>query len=649
MNQISLVFGIHVHQPVGQSDQRVDRLIDERVLPFLNTAAEHPKFKFCAHFSGVILRHIESRRPQVIDVLKKMIGQGQVEILGGGIYEPILPLLTTADQVGQIRRFSDYLHKLLGIRPNGVWLAERVGEPHLCKPIQEAGIKYVLLDDPHFAAAGVPVEEVHGHFLTEEFGQRVSVFPIDEGLRNLIPHKTSDEALDYLENLADEHPETLVTFIGNAESRMIEAFERAPFLKLTTPSEWMAGRAPRQLLYIPSASSVEISECSLPARLQEEYVGFRSKVERHTQAVGRRLFLRGGFWRAFLTKYPESNWTQKRVFAASTKMGPVLEKLGADREARTIRDLLDQASCNDAYWPGPSGGIVLPHLRRAIFQKLLEAENRFSKKMGLFPACFTNDMDSDGQQELIVYTAFWVLGFKPSLGGSMIEWSYRPACYNFQNTLTRRQESDPIFDRFQKCSGLLYALDPSISFDDFKKQALPEIVPADGAYDSKIDDKPENFGIHLKRETSRLSFEKHIVISKHESKLSLQASLTPKSAGGKTPEVAMGIGLELFYGSMEDMSIKLGEPTAGARPGLEEMLQGKEIEILDRWSGTRLGIKADRDVRFFIVPSHTASKFVGGPDKIFQGLSILILPVGMKQNERQEVTLKMEATSNAGT
>jgi predicted glycosyl hydrolase (DUF1957 family) len=45
-----------------------------------------------------------------------------------------------------------------------MWLAERVWEPHLAKPIAEAGVEYVILDDNHFKAAGLP-----GHFSPHSF------------------------------------------------------------------------------------------------------------------------------------------------------------------------------------------------------------------------------------------------------------------------------------------------------------------------------------------------------------------------------------------------------------------------------------------------------------------------------------------------
>ena len=52
-----------------------------------------------------------------------------------------------------IRKLVDAVQDVFGMRPRGMWLAERVWEPHLVRPIAQAGIDYVtgaeiLSDDP---------------------------------------------------------------------------------------------------------------------------------------------------------------------------------------------------------------------------------------------------------------------------------------------------------------------------------------------------------------------------------------------------------------------------------------------------------------------------------------------------------------------
>lgn len=657
-DRLSLIFGFHAHIPVGAPDDEVSRMVDGCYRPILDQLSRHPQFKSCAHFSGSALTRIEALRPEFISLLKTFVDRGQIEILGGGMYEPFLPALSETDRLGQIRRFGDYLQRILAVRPKGVWIAGQIWEPHLCRPLQDAAVQYVILEEDYVTAAGVPADRIFGSFLTEDGGHRMLIFPMNKTLGAKVAGHPPEEIISYLKKIAESKNQAtpiLVTVMSDGEKllmesstqktpdpatrlgRLIDALERSEFVSTITPSEWSAAHPPQQLVYVPVR----------PA------------------------------WKSFLMNYPESNWMQKRVFAASSRMGPVLEKLGSDRESRTIRDLLDKSTCNDAYWHGASGGIYLPALRRAVYQNLLEAENRFSKKMGLYPACFTDDFDADGHPELLVYAAQWVIGFKPNLGAGLFEWSYRPALYNFQNTMTRRSEdyhsnlgqrwriltadktvwNGPaaglkeflMYDRYPKCSGLLYALEPSVTFQNFKTQTLPEIVPALEPYEWKNKETPETFEIRFQRKTDRINFQKSIVISKQDSILSLNVSL--EHAGAEF-QLLMGVGLELFFGSLDCLTIRplsLDEKQGAPDPVKEGEWRGQGIEFLDSSSGAHLIVKADREVRWFLTPSYTVSKIESGIDKLFQGMSIMMLNPAPATAGRQEMNFTLEAKSIAGT
>ena len=68
-----------------------------------------------------------------------LVDRGQVEILGGGYYEPVLASLPERDRIGQLARMGDELEALFGRRPSGAWLAERVWEPDLPTSLAAGG------------------------------------------------------------------------------------------------------------------------------------------------------------------------------------------------------------------------------------------------------------------------------------------------------------------------------------------------------------------------------------------------------------------------------------------------------------------------------------------------------------------------------
>src|ERR1044072_5704898 len=82
---------------------------------------------------------------------------------------------------------------------------------------------------------------------------------------------------------------------------------------------------------------------------------------------GLKRFVKGGIWRNFLMKYPESNAMYKKMLRVSSKVH-------AGKKNEAALDHLWAGQCNCAYWHGVFGGLYLPVLRQAIYRNLIEAE-----------------------------------------------------------------------------------------------------------------------------------------------------------------------------------------------------------------------------------------------------------------------------------
>ncbi len=135
--------------------------------------------------------------------MRDLVDAGRIEILGGPYYEPILAGIPRRDRVGQMMRYSDHLKSMFGQPVRGMWLPERVWEQQFAGDIAEAGLEYCVLDDGHLRAAGLRDEDLTGHFLTEDDGKLIALFPGDEHLRYLMPFRPPHETIDYLRHVAD--------------------------------------------------------------------------------------------------------------------------------------------------------------------------------------------------------------------------------------------------------------------------------------------------------------------------------------------------------------------------------------------------------------------------------------------------------------
>ncbi|MGA1875534.1 MAG: 4-alpha-glucanotransferase, partial [bacterium] len=189
MGKQYLVLGIHNHQPIGNFDFVFEECCQKAYLPFLEVLKAHPRIKVSLHYSGILWDWFLEKPSPVLDLLTEMVERGQIELLSGGYYEPILAILPDIDKKGQIQKLNQFLFDHFHVHPRGMWLAERVWEPHLVKYIGEANIEYLALDDLHFQSAGLREADLHGYYLTEEQGVLLKVFPGSKFLRYSIPFK----------------------------------------------------------------------------------------------------------------------------------------------------------------------------------------------------------------------------------------------------------------------------------------------------------------------------------------------------------------------------------------------------------------------------------------------------------------------------
>lgn len=437
MGEPIFLFAVHNHQPVGNFPSVFKKAFRDCYEPFLNALAGHPAIRFTLHFSGPLWEYMAAKERRSWDLVKEMTGRGQLELLGGGFYEPVLSIIPEEDRIGQLRLMSDFLAENFGQRPRGAWLTERVWEPQLPKTLAGAGIQYTLLDEEHFHYAGVG--DIERSYITEEEGRPLILFPVSKKLRYFIPFRAIDDIIGLFGEIADRGGIAILGDDGEKfglwpgthkwvyEEGWLSHFlaflesERVPTM---TYSEYLDSRPSLELVYLPPASYEEMMEWVLDP---DGYNALRA-LKQEIPPESRR-FLRGGFFREFFLKYPECNHLHKRMLLVSRKV----------RENSSPEAALElyKAQCNDPYWHGIFGGLYLPHLRESAYQHLIEAE----KRLPLNPGWETFDYDLDGREELFFRHSRFNLLLKPSFGGSLVEFDDCLLARNLSDVLARRPES----------------------------------------------------------------------------------------------------------------------------------------------------------------------------------------------------------------
>lgn len=129
MKKIAFGLALHNHQPLGNFSWVFADAYKRAYLPMVEELARHPLIHASLHYSGCLIDWLAAERPEFMLMLKELVDRGQVEIMGGAYYEPILPAIPDIDKHGQIVKMGSFIEKEFEARPGGMWLAERVGSP----------------------------------------------------------------------------------------------------------------------------------------------------------------------------------------------------------------------------------------------------------------------------------------------------------------------------------------------------------------------------------------------------------------------------------------------------------------------------------------------------------------------------------------
>jgi hypothetical protein len=464
---ISLGLVLHNHQPVGQSDQVFEEIY-ERAYELMVAALErHPGVRVGLHYTGSLLDWLIEHKPDFIKRISALVERGQVEMLSGGYYEPILPSIPDDDKRSQILKLTEAVRSQFGYNPSGMWLAERVWEPTLPTHLAGADIEWTILDDIHFKMVGLTDDDLTGYFVTEDEGNPVNVFGTSKQLRYTIPWRPVSETLQYMHDEALPTPGKILVMGDDGEkfgawpdtydhcwgkdgkSGWVDEF----FEGLEANSTWLhtmkLGEHVRNFpavgrIYLPTASYNEMMEWALPAAQSHEFTELYHKLEEASDPSIR--FMKGGFWRNFMVKYPEINTQHKKMLRVHDKIAQAKEMLaGTDMpiEGDFGQEDLWRGQSNDTYWHGLFGGVYMTDVRVRVQGYLIRAQQAAERVLygdqdWLAPEI--SDFDRDSLHELLIEGNALNLYIDLADGGSIFEWDLRPNNYNLASTVSRRPE-----------------------------------------------------------------------------------------------------------------------------------------------------------------------------------------------------------------
>jgi len=123
-DRISLALVLHNHQPVGNFGWVIAESYERAYLPMVAALEGHPKIRIGLHYTGPLLEWIRAERPAFLGRLAALVARDQVELLGGGYYEPVLASLPERDRIDQLVRMAVEIERYIvelvsATRPDG--------------------------------------------------------------------------------------------------------------------------------------------------------------------------------------------------------------------------------------------------------------------------------------------------------------------------------------------------------------------------------------------------------------------------------------------------------------------------------------------------------------------------------------------------
>lgn len=452
MKGIKLIFGTHNSQPIGATEEELEDAYQTSYKPFLTQIYNHPEIQVVLHYCGLLLSWFEERHPEFLMLINDVLRRKQAELLGGGFYEPFLPLIPAPDRTGQIEMLTTLLRRRFGKRPRGGWVAERIWDPSLASTIRNCGMEYTFVDDHHFRSAGFGGADLNRPCVTEDQGKILTVFPITSSVLQMVPGSKPEEVLKRLLALGDDSDEGRVAVLidegekygrwqKNGKKIYRDGWFEEFFALLArekgkvdtiVPSNYLHEWTPARKGYFQSTSYEEMMSWvfDLPAQPDSSPTkGAQSQPSSKAEGCG-------GYFRQFLSRYPESNRLYSKVMYAHL----LVNQIRGDRaRKKAAREELWRAECHTAFWHGKDGGIYENRLRKASYSALIEAE-KITREKGIFkPSTVAVDFDMDGQIEYL-YQGQEINCYVHRVGGVVFELDHIKGAWNYLDTFARYRE-----------------------------------------------------------------------------------------------------------------------------------------------------------------------------------------------------------------
>ncbi len=659
MKKIRLIFGTHNSQPVGSYEFQYENAYQKAYKPFLTVLYNFPEIPLVLHYSGNLYQWFEDVHPEFLMLINEMIGRKQIELLGGGFYEPAFPLISGADRLGQIESLTTFVRKQFGKRPRGCWMTERIWEPTLASVLANSGMDYTFLDDHHFRAAGFGEDELLFPCLTEDQGKTVTVFPISQRLRQCLFAESPEKTIEFIRSCAGEEEQVIVMMDDGErfgawegtericyEEKWLQSFltlvlENKEWLEPLTPGKYMKSFAPWRKGYFPCTAYVEMMGWMLkPERKQ-----MLENLTERCSSQQEQAFIQGGYFRQFLSRYPESNFLYSKMVYTQILVNQIR---GDKYKKKTARDELWKGQCHAAYWHGKIGGIYSNHLRKETYRSLIEAE-KITREKGVFiPSIISTDFDLDGHREYL-YQGYDLNAYIHCNGGMLFELDFLGTNWNYLDTFTRQPElyhdaqtARKGYDAYLRKAFVDHFFQDDVTIQAFETMKYKELGDFLSSWYDTEDVNRDHNELQLKKAGNVLVQKERFPVEIWKKfifkRTSVNVYYTITNLSDKPLSTTFGSEINLSFASNGIESLRIHQVDQNHKKEIgnesSELEEVLELHLEDVLNGVLVSLSSQENARVWSFPVHTVSQSLSSLEEIYQSTCIVLRwPVELAQGE----------------
>lgn len=187
-------------------------------------------------------------KPLMFGKIRNGIREGILEFLGGGFYDPMLPLFPEEMQSQQLNAHRNLLNKCFDVEPQGYFNSSLVWEMGMTAVLEKSGFDYALVSEAAIHDALGRSTPVSGWFTIEDKGAFMRLVPVADALSEAI----EKDSLDW-KNIAAPYcrggkSAVVVLNVPPQAAEIVAFFERmVDFVETNDVQTWPVGFAVNQL------------------------------------------------------------------------------------------------------------------------------------------------------------------------------------------------------------------------------------------------------------------------------------------------------------------------------------------------------------------------------------------------------------------